>query len=189
MDLRGLWRLGRLLLLIAALAVGTAGLAGSWSSSDTSVALASVAADQNDNDEDQNNDNDDEANRELEGQVVSPGGGFPGINRDARPDLGRPYPEMYVANVDGIVVVRVVRPEQLDISGVREGDHVSVDGVKINAFLFDAYNIEVTERGGGPPARDSATSDDNANDNDDDSDEDDDDEEDNENANDDNDND
>jgi hypothetical protein len=130
----------RTLLAVAMIAGTFAGLAASWSGS-PSVALASVAADSNDNDEDDRTNED----TDLRGQVVSPGDGRPGIDRDAQP-----YPLMYVANIDGVVTVEFIGGRKaLDESGVKEGDTVSVDGNKVDTFFFQGTNLEVKERYGG----------------------------------------
>ncbi len=102
------------------------------STATTLVALASVAA-QNDND-------DDDANV-LEGQVVSPAPGtLPAIDRSKQP------PVMFVANIDGVVTVLVYEAADLDTSAAQPGDHVGIDGQKVNELLFEATDIEVTER-------------------------------------------
>lgn len=131
MQERAFRRFGHMLLLLAAIAVGIAGLVSTLSPMGPSVALASVVMD-NDND-DGDNDNDDDANRILEGTVVS-------IDRTKNP------PEMVLANLDGNVLVKMFKTDEFDITGVKVGDYVSVDGEKINTFLFESNKIEVLDR-------------------------------------------
>ena len=147
MRVSALWRLGQALLLIGMVAGMAAGLAGGPSAATAPVAIASVAAD-NDND-----DNDDDPNV-LRGQVVSPAPGtLPAIDRSASP------PVMFIANIDGIVTVLVLDPSQLDTSGVQRGDHVRLDGQKISELLFEATDIEVTQRCCPSPRRGNADND------------------------------
>ncbi len=179
-----LWRLAQALVLTGLIVGAATGLAAPVTPSLYPTALASVAAyhDDNDNDDGDNgdngdndndnddNDNDDEA-RVLRGQVVSPAPGvLPAIDRNLNP------PVMFVANIDGIVTVPVLDPPDLDASGVQPGDHVRLDGRKITEFLFEATDIEVTERC--CPAPQAADDDGDDNENGDDDDEDDNDNED-----------
>jgi hypothetical protein len=121
------WRFGQMLLLIAVIAIGLAGLASTFAPPDTPVALASVA---------QGNGNDeDEEDRTLEGDVIA-------IDKSKDP------PEMIVANVDGEVIVKMLKTDEIDINDVRPGDYVSVDGEKIHELLFEATSIDVRRRAG-----------------------------------------
>ncbi len=133
MHPRSFWRYAQSLLLVAALVVAVASLASSLSASLMSVALADIVAGKNDNNRAKNKGNDNDEDHQLRGQVLS-------IDKDKRP------PEMIVADIDGKVLVRVLKTDEIDKNGVRPGDHVHLEGEKINELLFEATNIDVTRR-------------------------------------------
>ena len=68
--------------------------------------------------------------RELAGQVLE-------INTLKDP------PELYVANADGIVTVKMLKTDEIARNGVRLGDHISAIGEKINELLFEATELSV----------------------------------------------
>jgi len=147
------WRFGRLLILIAVVAIGTAGWASALSPTGPSVATASAVADSNDNDEDDDNDNKDQ--NELEGQVLPvqcplargsradvdvvcaglpEGFVIPAINRSSNP------PDAYVHNLDG--AVRVTFTDRSLLDQFSEGNYVRLSGTRLDTFLFAADAIE-----------------------------------------------
>jgi len=89
-------------------------------------------------DEDRKRDKEDKAeqrrsekeDRELAGQVLE-------INTLKNP------PELYIANADGIVTVRMLKTDEIARNGVRLGDHVSFLGEKVHELLFDADQLSV----------------------------------------------
>lgn len=94
----------------------------------------SALADEKDDDKHKNDNSDDvDEDHEARGQVL-----------EIYPDLVPP--ELVIANIDGRMTVRVMKADQIKTSGVRLGDHVSVDGEKISEVLFEAYTIDVTRR-------------------------------------------
>ncbi len=120
-------RFGRALLVVALLAMGLNILASTFSTSPASVALASVAAG---DDEDEDNDQgESEADRELEGTVEA-------IDKSKNP------PEAIVRNIDGPVVVKMLKTDEFDIQGIKVGDYVSFEGEKIHELLFEASTVE-----------------------------------------------
>ena len=153
----GRWRLGWMVLLVAALTFGAAGWMGAFAPAATSVAFARPVAGDND---DGGQDNDEEAN-EIEGQilrVVCPpergsdppvaaacadlptGSVIPAINRESDP------PDMYVHTLDG--AVRVIVRDRARLDQVAECNYVSVDGERIHTFLFEGQDIEVQDFSG-----------------------------------------
>jgi hypothetical protein len=133
------WRL-RLTLLLVAIMFGMATSVSWLVVSDAPQAFATAAADDededdegdDDEDEDEDDDDDEEAH-ELEGSVL-------------RIDRGKNPPEVIVGTLDGEVLVRMHKTDELDIHGVREGDYVSIDGEKVHELLFEGTNIEVKRR-------------------------------------------
>src|SRR5215218_2097815 len=89
-------RLGRVLLIVALLAMGLNTLASSFSPSPASVALASVAAGDDDNDDD--DDDGDDEDRTIEGTVI-------------RIDKSKNPPELILGNVDGEVTVVMLKTD------------------------------------------------------------------------------
>ena len=157
MSGHGLWRLASALLLIAALLVGAFGLPGNrWGSGPplpASVVVAGGDEDDEDDDDDDDEEDDNEDEREVNGQVVSPLPGVPGVNLAAAP------PELYVAELGGLVRVQVIRPGEIERTGVREGDHVSIDGQRLSD-VFLGSDIEVRTRCCPPPRDDDDDEDD-----------------------------
>ncbi len=141
-----LWRLAQTLLVAAALVVATAGLAAATLALDAPTALASVSQDKDDDDRDdknrnKNRGNDDDEDHIAQGQVLE-------INTLKDP------PEMQVAGFDGVMLVRVLKTDEIVRNGVHLGDHVRLVGEKIHEKLFEATQIEVTNRCCGPPDND-----------------------------------
>jgi hypothetical protein len=97
------------------------------------VPTAALADDDDDDDDDDDNEDELDEDHEARGQVL-----------EIYPD--RVPPELVIANVDGKMTVKVIKTDQLRASGVKLGDHVSVDGEKISEVLFEAYTIDVTRR-------------------------------------------
>jgi len=52
-------------------------------------------------------------------------------------------PELYIANMDGVVTVRTLKTDLIATNGVRLGDHVTVIGEKINELSFDCDDLSV----------------------------------------------
>ena len=132
MHARAWWRLGRTLLLVGAIAIGLSGLLSTFAPPTTSVALAGVAMG-NDNDEKKDRGNDDDEDHVAEGQVLSV-------------DQSKDPPELTIANVDGPMLVKALKTDEIDRNGVTPGDHIRVLGEKIHEQLFEATQIEVTRK-------------------------------------------
>ena len=135
----GFGRMARALLLTGGLATAIAlpSIAGTPlmpSSADQGarIALAAPASD-NDGNDDPTNDNSDERN--IEGQVVE-------LHDDKDP------PEARVAMVGGDVWARLYN-DQLHNSGVGVGDYVQMQGEYADHGIFDAYQVNVTDRWNG----------------------------------------
>jgi hypothetical protein len=139
------WRLVRTLLVLAAMLVATTGLAALVSSADAPIALADVSHDKDDDDggdnEDKNLGNDDDEDHVAQGQVLE-------INTLKDP------PEMQVAGFDGVMLVILLKKDEIERNGVHLGDHVRLLGEKIHELRFEATQIEVTNRCCGPPDND-----------------------------------
>jgi hypothetical protein len=105
------------------------------------VAEASVAADKHDDGKDKKDakhkDDDKGEDYTLNGQVLE-------IDTHTDP------PEMVVGTVDGRTKVRVLKTDEIARNGVAIGDSVELTGEKINEQLFEATEISVSERSGGP---------------------------------------
>ncbi len=140
MAARYVGRLARSLALVGIVAFAGIGLAGPRDTSLTPVAFASVAqANSNDNNDDRSNDNSEE--RQLRGQVLE-------IWADMDP------PEILVATLGENVWARVYN-EQIPRNGLNVGDHVRLQGEYGEKNIFDAYEIDVTDRCcGGPNSND-----------------------------------
>jgi hypothetical protein len=135
----GFGRVARALLLTGGLATAIAlpSLAGTPllpSSADQGarIALAAPASD-NDGNDDPTNDNGDERN--IEGQIVE-------LHDDKNP------PEALVGMVGGNVWARLYN-DQLHNSGVGVGDYVQMQGEYADHGIFDAYQVNVTDRWNG----------------------------------------
>ncbi len=122
-------RFGRALLMVALLAMGLNILASTFSTPPASVALASVAAGDDEDEDEDNDQGEGEADRELEGTVES-------IDKSKNP------PEAIVRNIDGPVVVKMLKTDEFDIQGIKVGDYVSFEGEKIHELLFEASTVE-----------------------------------------------
>ena len=122
-------RLARSIAVVGIVTFAAVGLAGPRDVSVTPVALAGVAQG-NDNHDDRTNDNTDE--RQLRGQVLE-------IWPDQNP------PEILVATLGENVWARVYN-EQIARNGLQVGDHVRLQGEYGRFNVFDAYQIDVTDR-------------------------------------------
>src|SRR3954464_15739986 len=60
-------------------------------------------------------------------------------------------PEMWIANMDGVVHVRMLTTDLIDKNGVRLGDHVTVIGEKISEVEFDCQEMSVDGHLGDDP--------------------------------------
>jgi hypothetical protein len=60
-------------------------------------------------------------------------------------------PEMWIANMDGVVHVRMLTTDLIDKNGVRLGDHVTVIGEKLSEVAFDAQEMSVDAHLGDDP--------------------------------------
>lgn len=60
-------------------------------------------------------------------------------------------PEMWIANMDGIVHVRLLTTDLIAKNAVRLGDHVTVIGEKISEVEFDAQDMSVDGHLGDDP--------------------------------------
>lgn len=155
---RALWRSGHVLLLVAVLTFGIAGVANTVSPLNTPIALA---GDNDNRGSDDNDDDDDQEQNEVEGQILTvrcpstkgtdrsvaavctdlpEGFVIPAVNRNSSP------PDFYLFNVDG--AVRVIVRDRGKLEGISECNYVSVDGERINANLFEADDISVDDRSG-----------------------------------------
>ncbi len=52
-------------------------------------------------------------------------------------------PEMIVGSVDGEVLVRVLKTDEIAMNGVKIGDYIELNGEKLNEYLFEATEISV----------------------------------------------
>ena len=60
-------------------------------------------------------------------------------------------PEIWIANMDGVVHVRMLTKDLIDKNAVRLGDHVTVIGEKISEVAFDAQEMSVDAHLGDDP--------------------------------------
>ena len=135
MSRRHIARLARSLAVVGIVAFAAVGLAGPRDAGVTPVALAGVAQNNgNDNNDDRTNDNSDE--RKLRGQVLEIWTPPAGENRP---------PEILVATIGENVWARVYN-EQIARNGLNVGDHVRLQGEYGRFNVFDAYDIDVTDR-------------------------------------------
>ena len=131
MSARHLGRLARSIAVVGIVTFAAVGLAGPRNMSVTPVALAGVAQDNgNDNNDDRTNDNSEE--RILRGQVLE-------IWPDQNP------PELLIGTIGENVWARVYN-EQIPRNGLQVGDHVRLQGEYGRSNVFDAYDIDVTDR-------------------------------------------
>jgi hypothetical protein len=104
------------------------------------IALASVAAsDKEERNEDKKHGrdaadkgHDGDADHVARGQVI-------GINNLKDP------PELTLAAIDGAMLVRVVKTDEIALNGLKLCDYVTLQGEKINEQLFDANQISVDD--------------------------------------------
>jgi hypothetical protein len=134
MKRRNVWRLGKVLLVGAAIIVATSGIATTLVGVRVPVAEATVAQgkDKDDKGGKKNQGSDDDADHVLNAQVLE-------INTLKDP------PELIVGSVDGQTVVRVLKTDEIAMNGVRVGDYVELNGEKISEVLFEATEISVAE--------------------------------------------
>ncbi len=132
MNRRSIGRLLRSLVLIGMVAIAGVGLTAQPDIGLTSVALAGVAQgnENSDNNDDPTDDNSEE--RVLRGQVI-----------EIMPDMDPPMLVVAAAR-DELISVRVYN-EQIPRNGLNQGDHVRLQG-EYNRGIFDAYEIDVTDR-------------------------------------------
>jgi hypothetical protein len=112
-----------LLALVAGLALPTAGYAGRGDDDDKS----NPGKKEEEQSEQFRSERDD---HQLSGQVLE-------INTLKDP------PEMMVASVDGVVLVRMLTKDLIAKNAVRLGDHVTVIGEKISEVEFEAQDMSV----------------------------------------------
>lgn len=135
MSTRHFGRLARSLAVVGIVSFAAVGLAGPREANVTPVAFAGVAQqNENDNNDDRTNDNTDE--RQLRGQVLEI---WMPPSDESRP------PEILVATIDEEVWSRVYN-EQIARNGLNVGDHVRLQGEFGEYNVFDAYEIDVTDR-------------------------------------------
>ena len=138
MQVSTLWRLGRTILVGAAVVGASLGVSTMVPSSHPTVAEASVAFgnkdDKDKKDEkdkhDKNNDHDED--HQINGQVID-------MNTLKDP------PELYVGAVDGMMTIKVLKTDEIAMNGVRLGDYIQANGEKINEQLFEATQLSVSE--------------------------------------------
>jgi len=129
------WRLGRALLLGAAIVVGTSTLAVTLPTHGTSIQVAEATVAQGSKD-DKKAKPQEESNDEdhiLNGQVLDI-------------DTLKDPPELVVGSVDGLTTVRVLKTDEIAINGVRLGDYIQANGEKQSEVLFEATQLSVSER-------------------------------------------
>jgi hypothetical protein len=135
----------QMLLIVAAMVVAATGFAALASPTHAPVAFADVTQDKDDDDKDDNRGsnqgNDDDEDHVAQGQVLE-------INTLRDP------PEIQVAGFDGVMLVTMLKKDELERNGVRLGDHVRLQGEKIHEYRFEATQIEVTNRCCGKPDND-----------------------------------
>ncbi len=79
--------------------------------------------------------------RVAEGQVLA-------IDAAADP------PELLVGTGDGEMVVKLLKTDEIALTGVNVGDYVRLEGEKIHELLFEAQQLDVSERYAAPSADD-----------------------------------
>jgi hypothetical protein len=137
-----LWRLGRMILVGAAVVVASFGVSTIVPSSHPTIAEASVAnSDKDDKDKKDKKDNSDDhdADHVMNGQVID-------MNTLKDP------PELYVGSVDGLTTIKVLKTDEIAINGIHLGDYVQANGEKINEQLFEATELSVSEHYSDVPA-------------------------------------
>jgi hypothetical protein len=119
-------------------AVATVALGALLPGEEVPVVRASVA---HEKDEDKKKDKQerrrDDDDRVAEGQVLA-------IDASADP------PELLVGTGDGEMVVKLLKTDEIALTGVNVGDYVRLEGEKIHELLFEAQQLDVSERYAGP---------------------------------------
>lgn len=134
MQAQALQRWGRGLLLVAAVAIFLAGTPVVTVFAHDAASRATLAYDNDKKtDREKNQGNDGDEDHVLRGQVLV-------INRDVDP------PELQMADFDGKVIIKVIKTDEIDVQGVKPGDHIRADGEKIHEFLFEATQLTVTAK-------------------------------------------
>jgi hypothetical protein len=128
------WRVARMWLVGLVMVAAATALSGVLPGVGTQTAEASVAQDKQDDKDkekkEQQQEQQEDEDHTLNGQVLD-------INTLKDP------PEMIVGSVDGEVVVRVLKTDEIALNGVQVGDYVELDGEKIHEQLFEATQISV----------------------------------------------
>lgn len=128
------WRAARMWLVGLVIFTGTTALSDVLPGAGVPTAAASVvqavAQDKDDDEKKDNDDEEDDDDRSLNGQVLE-------INTLKDP------PELIVGSVDGEVVVRMLKTDEIARNGVKIGDYIELTGEKIHELLFEATEISV----------------------------------------------
>jgi hypothetical protein len=130
-------RMARALLLTGGIATALAlpSIAGTpllpTDSSTAARVVMAAPAMGNDNNDDKTNDNSEERN--IEGQVIE-------LHKDTNP------PEALIGMVGGNVWARIYN-DQLNRSGISQGDYVHLQGEYAEHGIFDAYQVDVVDDG------------------------------------------
>ncbi len=115
-------------------AVATVALGALLPSVGVPVVRASAAHDKDkDRKKDKQERRHDDDDRVAEGQVLA-------IDTSADP------PELLVGTGDGEMVVRMLKTDEIALTGVSVGDYVRLEGEKIHELLFEAQQLDVSER-------------------------------------------
>jgi len=124
-----MWLVG-LVIFTAATALSTVLPGVGTPTAEASVAQSVTFKDDKDKDKKDKNAEQDDDDHSLNGQVLE-------INTLKDP------PEMIIGSVDGQVVVRMLKTDEIARNGVKIGDYVEVVGEKIHELLFEATEISV----------------------------------------------
>jgi hypothetical protein len=119
----------RAVVLALALTLGGSSLEVVFSSMGAPVALAG----QNDKKDNKNKGSDGDEDHVARGMVL-------GI------DTLKDPPELTLGGMDGEMVVRVLKTDEIALHGVQICDHLKLDGEKIHEYLFEATMIEVERK-------------------------------------------
>ena len=130
-------QVSRVVVMALTLTLLTAGLVSTLSAPGGSVALASVAnSDKNERDKEKDakkdKGRDGDEDHVARGQVI-------GINNLIDP------PELTLAAVDGPMLVRVLKSDEIALNGVKLCDYITIQGEKIHEQLFEATQISVDD--------------------------------------------
>jgi len=131
------WRGRQLIAIALTLALVTAGLVSTLPAPGGSVAFASVAnSDKNERDKEKDakkdKGRDGDEDHVARGQVID-------INNLIDP------PELTLAAVDGAMLVRVLKTDEIALNGVKLWDYITIQGEKIHEQLFEATQISVDD--------------------------------------------